>query len=474
MKAKTTNKKVATTRATSAVSKARKRENKIDFDGEDPAMLPISIGGSSFSTTGGFNYIPFLGNQDNLFRRLLELRLCSVTQGNCIKDKAFYSVGGGLQVKDQENFPPDFDKKINGKNQTIDDILKSIFESFYQDGNKFIEIVRQTFAGSKYVSAYPHNNMDCRFEENKEGGDPEYVIISKELRRDGIYNYSEKNKPRRVPLWSDSPLKKLSAWQKDESDPNIERTIIHIKDAVEGVDCYGLPANYAGSRNAWIEFCIAQFHIDEFDNNLFLSGLLMLQGSHTEEEEIEITNRLLSMYTKKKGGKARRIMAVSSESGIENSKFVPLNEKFEGHFVEFDKRNEDKIISANQWSKSLLDMNDAAGLGKGGSFLATLFKTKFATIIQPSQQNVLNNFIFPLMGIIDEWKGTKFYNLPWTIKPVIPVSLEGDLDINSLLTVDEGRQEIGRQPLNNDQGKKMIKEIGPAKQPATDQGGQPS
>jgi hypothetical protein len=63
------------------------------------------------------------------------------------------------------------------------------------------------------------------------------------------------------------------------------------------------------------------------------------------------------------------------------------------------------------------------------------------------------------MKIIDEFKNTKFYDLPWTIKPVIPVSLEGVLDINSLLTVDEGREEIGKAPLKGDRGDKLISQV---------------
>ncbi len=69
----------------------------------------------------------------------------------------------------------------------------------------------------------------------------------------------------------------------------------------------------------------------------------------------------------------------------------------------------------------------------------------------------MNNFVFPLMKIIDEYKNTQFYDLPWALTPVIPVSLEGVLDINSLLTVDEGREEIGKAPLTDKKaGAKMI------------------
>ena len=127
--------------------------------------------------------------------------------------------------------------------------------------------------------------------------------------------------------------------------------------------------------------------------------------------------------------------------------------------MEFDSHNTDKIISSHGWSRVLMDLKEGASLGKGGEFIKQLFLIKFQTQILPPQQLVLNNFIFPLMMIIDEWKGTRFYDMPRYIKPVIPVSMEGLLDINSLLTVDEGREEIGRAPLGGEMGKKQISEV---------------
>lgn len=84
----------------------------------------------------------------------------------------------------------------------------------------------------------------------------------------------------------------------------------------------------------------------------------------------------------------------------------------------------------------------------------------------PAQQNVLNNFIFPLMQIIDEFTGSKWYKEPWWIKPVIPISLEGLLTVDSLLTVDEGRAEIGKGPMKDKtKGSMLISEV--AKKPET-------
>lgn len=149
-----------------------------------------------------------------------------------------------------------------------------------------------------------------------------------------------------------------------------------------------------------------------------------------------------------------------SEGGLQDCKFVPFTQKQEGGFMEFDRHNIDKIISANGWSKDLMDLKENSGLGKGGAFIKNLFEIKFRTSISPVQRIVMNNFVFPLMQIIDEWKNTKYYDLPWYIKSVIPVNLEGQLDVNSLISVDEGREMIGLQAEGGESGKRKISEVG--------------
>lgn len=439
-----------------------KVHNTVKLDSKTP--VPIDYNGSAFTLFSGQQYIPFFHPDDSLFRTLLEVRLLSPTQDSCLNDKSFYSVGDGLQVRDQV-FPTAFDRKINGKRQTIDDILKAVFDSLFQDGNKFIEIVRAEVAGDRFVHVYAHNNMDCRMKFNKDGSEPTHVIRSKNFRRNGIITFGDEEKPIEIPLWTDNPLAGYPVWKKDPGRKVIvERTMIHIKNDFQGVDCYGLPSNFSGFYNSVMEYKATRFNLDNFENNMFLGGVLFLSGNVSKEEEKKITQNIRKMYTGE--GKGQRILPISSEGGLTDSKFVPFNGTQDGHFIELDKRNESKIITANNWSKALMDLNETSSLGKGGEYIKNLFKIKFRTVIMPAQQNVLNNFIFPLMQIIDEYKSTKFYNMPWWIKPVIPITLEGLLDVNSLLTVDEGRAEIGRGAIDDKKkGKMLISEVAKKSEP---------
>jgi hypothetical protein len=428
-----------------------KVHNAVRMDA-DSGPLPVTFGGQAFTDFGNVSYYPFFAPNDNLFRTLLEARLLSPTQSNCINDKVFYSVGDGLEVQDAE-FPKEFDKRINGNRQTIDDVAIAVFDSLYQDGNKFIEVVRTKIGKDRIVHAYPHKNMDCRLEERKDGGDPTHVLRSKEFRHDGFFTWGNDNKPIRIPLWRDDAASDSEIWLKQGKT---ERTMFHIKNEVQGVEYYGLPSNFAGFQNVVLEWKSTRFNLDNFENNMFLGGVLFVEGGLSPDEEKKFLRNLKKMYTGE--GRGQRILPISSEQG-KTGKFEPFNKTQEGHFMEFDAHNIDKIISANGWSKDLMDLKESSGLGKGGEFIKQLFQIKYRTSISPMQKIVINNFIFPLMQIIDDWKGTKFYDLPWYLKPVIPINLEGMLDINSLLTVDEGREEIGKAPLGGENGKKLISEV---------------
>lgn len=442
--------------ASKATSKKGKADVKvhdvIDLDNKS-LPIPTNFDNAGFVSLGGFNYIPFFNPDDDQFKKLLTLRLLSPTQNSCIGDKVFYSVGDGLQIRDKE-FPAAFDRKINNKRQLIDDILTKIFDGLYQDGNKFIEVARVTVGSKRLVHVYEHSNLDCRLEEDPKGYDPTYVIRSREFRKTGMIKNVDKGI--RIPLWTDLPMPGQKVWMRDEL--GVERTMFHIKNDVSGVDGYGLPSNFAGLMQTALEYKSSKFNLDNFENNMFIGGVLMIQGSMSPDDEKKLMRNIKKMHTG--DGTYNRIMTLTSQEGITDSKFIPFSENKEGHFLELDNRVEEKIISANQWSKEIMDLKDGSGLGKGDNYLKTLFKAKYRTVIKPSQDKVMNNFIWPLMSIIDEHTGSSWSKEDWFIKPAIPVSFEGELDINSLLTVDEGREEIGRKAIGGEVGKKMVSEVG--------------
>jgi hypothetical protein len=49
----------------------------------------------------------------------------------------------------------------------------------------------------------------------------------------------------------------------------------------------------------------------------------------------------------------------------------------------------------------------------------------------------------------------------------MPVSFLGDISVNNILTVDEGREMIGKAPLGGEDGKKLIQAVKQTAAPQT-------
>ena len=152
-------------------------------------------------------------------------------------------------------------------------------------------------------------------------------------------------------------------------------------------------------------------------------------------------------------GKHGRWMFFSSESGTADMDIKQFNTQQEGSFVESDSHNEEKIYVANQWNKLLIGGSEKKGFGSGNSsYIRSVFDIANNTVIMPMQDYVTEKFLHPLMDICRAHMGVKWDTSSIGFKTVMPVSFLGDIDANACLTVDEGRQLIGKEPLGGSRG----------------------
>ena len=54
-----------------------------------------------------------------------------------------------------------------------------------------------------------------------------------------------------------------------------------------------------------------------------------------------------------------------------------------------------------------------------------------------------------VLDTISEVKGGAWNGVALDLKKLAPVGFEGDLEVMKVLTVDEMREELGKEPLNN-------------------------
>ena len=65
------------------------------------------------------------------------------------------------------------------------------------------------------------------------------------------------------------------------------------------------------------------------------------------------------------------------------------------------------------------------------------------------------------MQICDQWMGTKWSQYDISLQSVLPVTFLGDIDINSITTVNEGRAIAGLTPIEGERGEQFIKAAAP-------------
>lgn len=430
--------------------------NQIKLDAATPVPFQYGAGSSIFSySVKGKRYIPFLGPSDNLPSQLMEARLTSTTQNACINSIVESILGKGLSVKDNEN--PDkklieFLNSINNACDSIDDVVRKCSDGYFSQGNHYVEIVRGVFNGMKYVKVYEHPAIFCRVGKiNEETDCPETIIISKSFARNG---YIQKSKgEREIPLYYSNKLDKSTNWLKDEK--GVERTMLHFKNSINGLDYYGLPPSIAGLRYQVLEGKSAQYNIDNFENNMVLGGMLILKGAMTKEEAEANAKEILISHVGE--GKTGRIAVVSSEQGLDDVEWKPYETQREGSFIEFDKRIEEKIIAANGWDRRLAGLDRDAGLSNSDASLSAIYDVKETLLLKPFRKKIIDEVIIPIISIWKEWTGSKI-EYDYEFKVELPLSFYGKTNPENYIKVNEAR-ESARLEKDEVNGEKYLADV---------------
>lgn len=436
-------------------------ENSIKLDATDPVPFKFGSGSSIFSySVAGKRYIPFLGGLDNMPTIFKEARLTSTTQNACVTTIVESLIGKGLYIKNEKELIKEVDeffKCVNNDSNSMDEIVTSCADGYLEQGNHFIEIVRGTFGNKKFIKVYEHSIMFCRVGKvDCETGEVKTVIISKSFPRNGYIPKSKGEKE--IPLYNTNALNDSDNWTKEEG--GLQRTMLHFKNKVNGIDFYGLPPSVSGLRYQVLEGKSAQYNIDLFDNNMVLGGMLILKGAMTQEEAQKNAKRILLSHVGE--GKTGRIAVISSEQGLDDVEWKPYETQKEGSFIELDKRIEEKIVAANGWDKRLAGLDRDAGLSNGDGSLSNIYDAKETSLLKPLRKKLIDKVLEPIMKIWSDWGGIKLDGKEFDFKVQLPLSFYGKTDPNAYIKVKEARQAANLEP-DTVNGEKFLAEIKPAK-----------
>lgn len=421
-------------------TKAGNINNEVEIDARYP--IPFEYGGEAFSYIQDQSFTPFLPPKDNFGQNILEARILSNTHNACINTKRDYCAGVGFQDKngkDLDQSIKDWFESMNLKNQSARDINESIFESDFTFGNTPIELVKLTVGKTKKFFVYPHNFLEWRLGTQNDDGIITSAVQSKLFFKKGfIITKEDIAKAKRLPIYNPLNTEKDN-WFEDEN--GAYRTLIWYKNPFAGFPNYGLPSSIGSYIYQVLEYKGARYNLDEFENNMVVSALLVLAGQLGEEEATRITRKIIKNHTG--DGKRGRVIAVASEEGLNSANLLNLNTTKDGSFNESDDRWSQKIILANQWDAVLAGLINPSTLGKGAGFITKILELKYNTVIKPAQNKLMKNVWSHIFKLAQEWLNIPLDQYEIQIQNQLDISGLTDVDITPAVQMNEVREAKG-------------------------------
>ena len=277
---------------------------------------------------------------DNLFPAALALMSRrSTTHRRIINDKADYISGKGVVCDENEPLLGAFAARVNGRGETMRQVLNRLAFDKALFGNAFLEVVtdeRRTF-----LSLYHQDASRCRVAR-----DSQHVLLHHDW---AAFNPAE---ARVLPLWP------LTERQEDGT----VRSMVHYKDYEPMFEHYGVPPYIAGFNVSAIAYKTDRWNISRLDNSFQLSGVMMLDSTADSEEQAE---RIIRTAEQKFAGNPGQVMFVLKEgSADDNSRFIPIASQNEGDWKTLHDQAVSDIVVAHSWFRTL------SGLDYGGGFSA--------------------------------------------------------------------------------------------------------
>ena len=399
-------------------------------------------------------FIPFQTYDLWMLDRLQAIINNSTTTQAIIKQKSAYSIGDGFIVEpaSENDILPivrqsrrtevdiqkaeevnDFAKNVNSQGQNLEELTANIFTDLWSFGNAFIEVKKIKVGGTKKLSLTLLPVTYCR---PKKAGKyemyPTHIGVSSDFENPF---YTTVVDPVLLPIY---PVF-------DKID-GIERSIIHLRFYEPNMMYWGVPDWISAKIWGELEYRIPKFNQAKFENGFTPSAIISLFGSQDSEEARAVIDALKNCFTGTGNNSKMFVQALRDETY--KADVQVLNSGYEGEFLELQRMAQDAIISAHRWTISLTGLRTAGSLGSNQQ-IRSEFDIVYNTVIRPTQRLVLNKFVNPILQTAADFLGYDWSNISLDISKPTPVSFAGDIDVQSVLSVDELRKVLGYEPLNN-------------------------
>jgi hypothetical protein len=142
------------------------------------------------------------------------------------------------------------------------------------------------------------------------------------------------------------------------------------------------------------------------------------------------------------------------------TKWIPMEQSYQGYFMELATLCKEFIAVGMGVPLSLVQAT-AGQLGNNQQ-LRSEFELLYNTEIFEIQQTILKHIVKPYLNTVAEQEGKLWLkDVELGFKNIVPVSYKGDLDINRVLTVNDGRELLGYEAIEEQSAEEMIDDDAP-------------
>lgn len=410
---------------------------------------------------GGQVWVRMFDKDASFLKNMMSLVNYSPTLRRIVNDKTNMAAGDGYipidgqsiallstlsrqsqQIREDDGRLEDLEsalQRVNLYDETLDDVARRVFFEYDAFGNAVIELVRGFDASGPFV--YMYQVPMYMFGLRKAGSD--MLIASGAVFDDwesvDLFKDTEQMPEgfREIPMFP-----QWSARAKDGT----ERTLIHLKRYAPGFFYYGLPEWIAAQFWAEIEYRIAKFNINEFQNGFSFSGIVQLFGSVSPTEAQDIIDKMQAKFTDT--GNARKMFVQVLRDERLKANVQQLSDIKDGHFPALQKLASQAIVTANRWTMSLAGFATSGKLGTNEQ-IRNEFQYVQNTVIKPLQNTILNRVINVYLDQRAKWTEASWAGITLGISNNTPVSFMGEISPEKVLTDNEKREIIGYEPLDD-------------------------
>jgi hypothetical protein len=333
-----------------------------------------------------------------LFNRLSSL---SPTQGACINSIRKFALGGGLTVnrKQEPGFSNDDISTITEsessryiqflKGFTSGPELLNIAENLYynaqENGNMWLQVIMTQTAGVRSFSVKALDQLNVRYAYAPVGAD-RYAYVSPEW----TTTYTAKNPPVLIPVY---PLI-------GELETGVFSTLIHSANLTTDRKWYGVPESVQSIYFQWLEVMRGDYAQKEYGNGFTGKHFIEVEGDVHNSDISELASNFQRAFSR--SGSAKNLVLRQRSVNQAPARVYSFRKNSDESYQKFTAEDAEKqIIKSHDWAGALIGVAEPGKLGES-SYIETLYKWKFQTVVKPWQMKIMN-VINQALTIAAQW-----------------------------------------------------------------------